>query len=87
MLQQVDAAGMITIVDGHGNAIRLKKEPRAMIEDPAGLGYVVKVGTPIGNNDGKVKAIHRNQIVVEEFYEDAYGARKPRDVSMRLLSE
>lgn len=63
------------------------KEPRAMIEDPAGLGYVVKVGTPIGNNDGKVKAIHRNQIVVEEFYEDAYGARKPRDVSMRLLSE
>lgn len=63
------------------------KEPRAMIEDPAGLGYTVKVGTPIGNNDGKVKAIYRNQIIVEEFYEDAYGARKLREVSMRLLSE
>jgi type IV pilus assembly protein PilP len=63
------------------------KEPRAMIEDPAGLGYVVKVGTPIGNNDGKVKAIHRNQIVVEEFYEDPYGARKARDISLKLLSE
>jgi len=62
-------------------------EPRAMIEDPAGLGYVVKLGTPIGNNDGKVKAIHRDQIIVEEIYEDVYGARKPRDVSMRLLSE
>lgn len=63
------------------------KEPRAMIEDPAGLGYTVKVGTPIGNNDGKVKAIYRDQIVVEEFYEDAYGARKPREVRMRLSSE
>jgi len=63
------------------------KEPRAMIEDTAGLGYVVKVGTPIGSNDGKVKAIHRNQLIVEEFYEDAYGARKKRDVSLKLLSE
>jgi type IV pilus assembly protein PilP len=63
------------------------KEPRAMIEDTAGLGYVVKVGTPIGNNDGKVKAIHRNQIIVEESYEDTYGARKSRDVSLKLLTE
>jgi type IV pilus assembly protein PilP len=63
------------------------REPRAMIEDTAGLGYVIRVGTPIGSNDGKVKAIHRNQIIVEEFYEDAYGARKTRDVSMKLLTE
>ena len=63
------------------------KEPRAMIEDPAGLGYVVKVGTPIGNHDGKVKAIHRNQIIVEERYEDTYGARKPREITMGLSPE
>lgn len=63
------------------------KEPRAMVEDTAGLGYVVKVGTPIGSNDGTVKAIHRNQIVVEEFAEDTYGVRKKRDVSMNLPTE
>lgn len=63
------------------------KEPRAMIEDSAGLGYVVKVGTPIGSNDGRVKTIQRDQIVVEENYEDAYGARKKRDVSMRISTE
>jgi Tfp pilus assembly protein PilP len=63
------------------------KEPRAMIEDTAGLGYVVKVGTPIGSNEGTVKAIRRDQIVVEENYEDAYGSRKKRDVSMRLSTE
>ncbi len=63
------------------------KEPRAMVEDAAGLGYVIKVGTPIGSNDGKVKAIHRNQIVVEEFADDIYGVRKKHDVSMGLAAE
>jgi Tfp pilus assembly protein PilP len=63
------------------------KEPRAMVEDTAGLGYVVKVGTPIGSNDGVVKAIHRNQIVVEETAADIYGARKKRDVNMTMATE
>jgi Tfp pilus assembly protein PilP len=63
------------------------KEPRAMVEDTAGLGYVVKVGTPIGSNDGKVKAIQRNQIVVEEFTDDVYGARKKTERSLSLAAE
>jgi len=63
------------------------KEPRALIEDTAGLGYIVKVGTPIGSNDGTVKAIGRSEVIVEEFYEDSSGARKKRDVTMRLPTE
>lgn len=63
------------------------KEPRAMVEDTTGLGYVVKVGTPIGGNEGTVKAIHRNQIVIEEFADDVYGVRKKIDRSMNLATE
>ena len=63
------------------------KEPRAMIEDSGGLGYTIKVGAPIGANEGLVKAIHRNEIIVEEFYYDVYGARKKREVSMKLFTE
>jgi Tfp pilus assembly protein PilP len=63
------------------------KDPRAIIEDSGGLGYIVKAGTPMGVNDGKVKTIGRNEIVVEEFYEDKYGARKKRDVNMKLAME
>jgi Tfp pilus assembly protein PilP len=63
------------------------KEPRAIVEDSAGLGYTVKVGTPIGSNDGRVKVIRRDQIIVEEVYEDAYGARKKGDIAMRLSTE
>lgn len=63
------------------------KEPRAMVEDTARLGYVVKVGTPIGSHDGKVKAIHRNQLVIEEFATNIYGVRRKRDVTMQLATE
>ncbi len=62
-------------------------EPRAMVEDSAGLGYVVKVGTPIGASDGIVKAIKQNEITIEEFFVDLYGARKRREVNMRISAE
>jgi len=63
------------------------KEPKAMVEDSLGLGYVVRVGTPIGVNDGKVKTIKPNGVLVEEFFVDMYGAKKRHDVEMRLSVE
>ncbi|MFQ5850500.1 MAG: pilus assembly protein PilP [Candidatus Binatia bacterium] len=63
------------------------EEPRAMVEDTSGLGYIVKLGTPIGNNEGKVKAIRPNEIVIEESYTDFYGRTKSRKVKMKLASE
>jgi Tfp pilus assembly protein PilP len=63
------------------------KDPNAIVEDSAGLGYIVRVGTPIGANDGKVKLIKPGEIVVEETHVDIYGARKRREVSMQLHLE
>ena len=63
------------------------KEPRAMVEDTGGLGFIIRVGTPIGSNEGKVKAIKLDEVVIEEYYVDFYGARKTRDFSMKLPSE
>jgi Tfp pilus assembly protein PilP len=63
------------------------KEPRAMVEDSAGLGYIVGIGTPIGPDEGKIREIKSNEVVIEENYIDYYGARKNRRVSMRLVSE
>ena len=63
------------------------KEPNAMVEDSAGLGYRVKVGTPIGPNEGKVKAIERDGIVVEEFHVDLYGAKTKHEVKIKLSPE
>jgi Tfp pilus assembly protein PilP len=58
-----------------------------MVEDAGGLGYRVKVGTPIGLNDGKIKTIQRNGIVVEEFYLDLDGTKKKHEVNLRLSVE
>jgi Tfp pilus assembly protein PilP len=63
------------------------KEPRAMIEDSAGLGYTILVGTPIGTSEGRVKGIHRDQVVVEEFVEDVSGRKKTREISMKLSTD
>ena len=63
------------------------KEPRAMIEDGTGLGYIVKVGTPIGANDGKVRAIKPNEIIIEETYVDLLGSKKRREVNIKLSVE
>jgi len=63
------------------------KEPRAMVEDGAGLGYIVKVGTPIGANDGKIRAIKPNEIIIEETYVDLFGTKKKREVNIKLSVE
>ena len=62
-------------------------DPRAMVEDTAGLGYVIKLGTPIGRNDGKVKLIGPKEVVIEESFYDFYGTRKTREVKLKLVSE
>ncbi|MEO6165341.1 MAG: pilus assembly protein PilP [Candidatus Binatia bacterium] len=63
------------------------KEPTALVEDSSGLGYMVKAGTPIGSNDGKVREVRRDSLIVEEGFVDLYGAKKRREVSMRLAVE
>jgi len=63
------------------------KDPTALVEDSSGLGYMVKVGTPIGSNDGKVREVRRDSLIVEEFFVDLYGAKKRREVSMTLAVE
>jgi len=63
------------------------KEPNAIVEDSTGLGYVVKVGTPIGGNDGKVRVIKPDEIIIEETYVDLVGTKKRREVNMKLSVE
>ena len=61
--------------------------PTAVVEDDAGLGYIVKVGTPIGANGGAVKAIEQGKMRVEEESIDFYGDRQTSEVVMELADE
>lgn len=60
------------------------REPRAVVEDGEGLGYIVRVGTSIGPNGGTVRGIERGRVLIQEESVDFYGERHPSDVVMEL---
>ena len=47
--------------------------PRAMVEDSAGLGFILTPGTPVGPNGGIVTEIRPREVVVEEWHTDVIG--------------
>lgn len=58
-----------TVTDPKGN--------KAMAVDPAGKGYVLRVGMTIGKNEGKIIRIDTSGVdVVEQFYDDNNKMRK-----------
>jgi Tfp pilus assembly protein PilP len=63
----------------------LEKEPKALIEDSGGLGYIVTEGTPIGSKGGVIKAIEPKRVVVEEYEIDFYGKRQAQEREMPLF--
>ena len=46
---------------------------RALVEEATGKGYILRAGTFVGLNSGKVVDISLDKILVEEEFEDVYG--------------
>lgn len=60
------------------------KERRAMVQDAAKTGYVVKVGTRMGEDDGVVTKIGPESITIQQHYQDYTGQFTTREVVMAL---
>ncbi len=60
-------------------------EPKALIEDGGGLGYIVTRGTLIGSRGGVVKMIEPKRVIVEEYETDFFGKRQAQEKEMRLI--
>ena len=58
-------------------------ENKAMVTDPGGKGYVLKVGMTIGKNDGTVVLINANGVDVVEQFKDESG--KTRKETIKLI--
>lgn len=56
----------------------------AMVEDSTGKGYIVKKGTIIGKNEGRVTKILKDRIIIEEAYQDVLGQTKINELTMTL---
>ena len=62
-------------------------DPRGMVEDATGKGYILSVGTPIGKSRGKVTQINSSGIVVTERFEASTGKFKSREVTLKLYPD
>ena len=61
-------------------------EPRALIKDPTGKGYIVRAGTPIGKNKGRILRIEDNKVVVKETYLDHLDRATTKEVELELYA-
>jgi type IV pilus assembly protein PilP len=62
------------------------RDPRAVVEDDGGLGYIIRVGTKVGLNDGVVRGIERGRVLVEEESVDFFGERRSSEVVLEMAS-
>ncbi len=73
-VSQLKLVAIIAIPDGN----------IALVEDAQGKGYFLKKGTLIGRNDGKVKTVLKDKVIIEEVYLDAIGQSKRNEISLFL---
>lgn len=73
-LSQLKLVGIILAASGN----------RALVEESSGKGYVVKTGTYIGINGGKIVKIEKELVTVEEQFEDVFGKIQTQKRKLKL---
>lgn len=68
-----------TVMDAKGN--------KAMVVDPSGKGYVLRVGMTIGQNEGKIVKIDAGGVDVIEQSRDAFNKIRKETVRIPLLKK
>jgi type IV pilus assembly protein PilP len=73
-LSQLRLVGIVMAASGN----------KALVEEASGKGYIIKKGTYIGLNSGKVVDIQKDNIVISEEIEDVLGKVIVRKKEIRL---
>ena len=60
------------------------RENQAMVTDPGGKGYVLKVGMLIGKNDGRIVSISSNGVDILEQFRDDNGRVRKENIKLTL---
>jgi type IV pilus assembly protein PilP len=58
--------------------IAKEKGASALLEDPKGFGYIVNEGIQIGKNNGVIKKVTKNGIIIEERVYNSDGDLEPK---------
>lgn len=57
---------------------------RALVEDAGGKGFIITKGTLIGRENGRVKEIHDDRVIIKQTHKNIFGEIKEREISIRL---
>lgn len=60
------------------------RENQAMVVDPGGKGYVLKVGMLIGKNDGRITSINSSGVDILEQFRDDNGRVRKENIKLTL---
>ncbi|MGA2940354.1 MAG: hypothetical protein ABSF52_25140 [Syntrophobacteraceae bacterium] len=61
---------------------------RAVIEDSTGKGYIVSVGTPVGEHSGVITQIFNDSLVIQqEIWDRKVRKRLPQDFTIKLVKK
>ena len=64
--------------------IRAPSGNKALVEESSGKGYVIKKGTYIGLNSGKIIKIEKDNILIEEEIQNIQGNIEVRQIELKL---
>ena len=64
--------------------IRAPSGNKALVEESSGKGYVIKKGTYIGLNSGKIIKIEKDNIIIEEEIQNIQGNMEVRQIELKL---
>jgi len=64
--------------------IRAPSGNKALVEESSGKGYVIKKGTYIGLNSGKIIKIEKDKILIEEEIQNIQGNIEIRQIELKI---
>ncbi len=74
---EIDQLKLIAVITGLA-------QPKAMVTTPDGKGHVVKLGTRIGKNFGRVARIKNGEVIIAEDYRDTNGRKVTNLIHMAM---
>ncbi|NOY70383.1 MAG: pilus assembly protein PilP [Deltaproteobacteria bacterium] len=77
------AIGQLTLTA----VLRLSDKSIALVQESSGKGYIVKLGTYIGENGGRVSNIEKNLVVIEEKSKNIFGKTETKKIELKLKKQ
>lgn len=74
---EIDQLKLVAVITGTGS-------PMAMVEDPNGVGHLVRQGTAVGRLGGRVTMIQRDQVLITETSHDPFGKLIQNRASLKI---